>query len=241
MLLTNYGSFLILDRKEVARYLLVHYYYLRFSNHWPRLSIMTLAKNIQTLFDTYTEKCQTQLHKNFRDLYRILEFVCQSPIEQYFLLNFISTLDLDFVSVIDDPVSQIAISLGHEIGGKTYTLRLFPQYGIKAEYLNITYHVDFLLMLQAVYYDPTAFLKINANFFCVAIEIDGHNFHERTKEQAARDKWRDREIQKAGYKLFRYTASEVYERSPQIVWELVDFLKTQRLDLAPKGHLLGAA
>jgi len=42
------------------------------------------------------------------------------------------------------------------------------------------------------------------------IECDGHDFHERTKEQAARDRARDRAAQSAGYMMLRYTGSEIY-------------------------------
>ena len=45
----------------------------------------------------------------------------------------------------------------------------------------------------------------------VAIECDGHAFHEKTKEQAARDKKRDREILAAGYPVMRFSGSEVYK------------------------------
>lgn len=44
----------------------------------------------------------------------------------------------------------------------------------------------------------------------VAIECDGHEFHEKTKEQAARDKKRDRDIVCAGYPMLRFTGSEIY-------------------------------
>jgi len=44
----------------------------------------------------------------------------------------------------------------------------------------------------------------------VIIECDGHDFHERTKEQARRDRSRDRAAQEAGYMMLRYTGSEIY-------------------------------
>lgn len=44
----------------------------------------------------------------------------------------------------------------------------------------------------------------------VVIECDGHNFHEKTKEQAARDKARDRSLLTAGYPVMRFTGSEIY-------------------------------
>lgn len=42
------------------------------------------------------------------------------------------------------------------------------------------------------------------------VECDGHNFHERTKEQAARDRSRDRAAILAGYDILRFTGSEIW-------------------------------
>jgi len=39
----------------------------------------------------------------------------------------------------------------------------------------------------------------------VVVECDGHNFHEKTKEQAQRDKERDRFLQDAGWKVYRFS------------------------------------
>jgi len=44
----------------------------------------------------------------------------------------------------------------------------------------------------------------------VAIECDGHAFHEKTKEQASRDKARDRSILAAGFPVMRFTGSEIF-------------------------------
>lgn len=43
------------------------------------------------------------------------------------------------------------------------------------------------------------------------VECDGHDFHERTKEQAAKDRSRDREAQESGYEIFRFTGSELWK------------------------------
>jgi len=43
------------------------------------------------------------------------------------------------------------------------------------------------------------------------IECDGHDFHERTKEQAQHDKERDRNLQSLGYKVYRFTGSEIFK------------------------------
>jgi very-short-patch-repair endonuclease len=42
------------------------------------------------------------------------------------------------------------------------------------------------------------------------VECDGHEFHERTKEQAARDRSRDRALTAFGYEVFRFTGSELW-------------------------------
>lgn len=43
----------------------------------------------------------------------------------------------------------------------------------------------------------------------VVVEVDGHDFHERTKKQASHDKARDRAMQRLGHLVFRFTGSDV--------------------------------
>jgi very-short-patch-repair endonuclease len=57
------------------------------------------------------------------------------------------------------------------------------------------------------------------------VECDGHDFHERTKEQAERDRAKDRAIQAAGIPILRFTGREIW-RDPDIVaLEIFNFLK----------------
>jgi very-short-patch-repair endonuclease len=42
------------------------------------------------------------------------------------------------------------------------------------------------------------------------VECDGHEFHERTKEQASRDKERDRALQSAGFLVFRFSGADIW-------------------------------
>jgi very-short-patch-repair endonuclease len=44
----------------------------------------------------------------------------------------------------------------------------------------------------------------------LVVECDGHDFHERTKEQAAKDRSRDRDLISLGYDVFRFTGSELW-------------------------------
>jgi very-short-patch-repair endonuclease len=84
-----------------------------------------------------------------------------------------------------------------------YELGTYPGcHGMMFTQVNVgKYRVDFLLLHRFGLDDAGA----------IAIEIDGHEFHEKTKEQAARDKKRDRELQKLGIKVFRFTGSEVWK------------------------------
>lgn len=50
------------------------------------------------------------------------------------------------------------------------------------------------------------------------IECDGHEFHEKTKKQAAHDKKRDRYMLIEGFKVLRYTGSEIVN-NPHIIAE----------------------
>lgn len=47
-------------------------------------------------------------------------------------------------------------------------------------------------------------------FTSIVIECDGHDFHERTKKQAAADKSRDRALSQTFARVLRFTGSEIY-------------------------------
>jgi hypothetical protein len=58
----------------------------------------------------------------------------------------------------------------------------------------------------------------------LAIECDGHEFHERTKAQARRDRARDRAVQHQGVTIFRFTGSEIYADPCGCVEDVFAFL-----------------
>lgn len=65
------------------------------------------------------------------------------------------------------------------------------------------YRVDFLI----TYREPE---QKKAYPVSVAVECDGHDFHEKTKEQAQRDKKRDRDLLALGLHTIRFTGSEIW-------------------------------
>lgn len=61
------------------------------------------------------------------------------------------------------------------------------------------------------------------------VELDGHNFHERTKAQAARDRSRDRRMIEVGWLPIRFTGSEIYRDATGCAWQLMEiFIERQR-------------
>ena len=75
-----------------------------------------------------------------------------------------------------------------------------------------SYYLDFELLVYGFWGD---IIKI-------AIEIDGHLWHEKTRDQAAKDKKREREISAYGYYVLRFTGSEVYNKPGECVKTVMD-------------------
>ena len=61
-----------------------------------------------------------------------------------------------------------------------------------------TYKADILLLLDHDNGDHS-----------LVVECDGHDFHDRTKQQASYDRSRDRELLRCGIRTIRFTGSEI--------------------------------
>jgi hypothetical protein len=59
----------------------------------------------------------------------------------------------------------------------------------------------------------------------LCIYTDGHTYHERTEEQAQRDKRIDRKLQELGYQVLRYTGKDVNENIGTIIKEIKKWIK----------------
>jgi very-short-patch-repair endonuclease len=118
---------------------------------------------------------------------------CESPIEELLFTALWSRGDwrrLLYASAFDD-VATAARYAGLEPGMPIMS----PQVRVG------DYRADFLVSVVPYEGDkPIHFV----------IECDGHDFHERTKEQAARDKLRDREMLAGGFNVIRFTGAEIW-------------------------------
>jgi very-short-patch-repair endonuclease len=133
--------------------------------------------------------------------HRELEPLCESPIEVLFGASFLVTTYLLGIRVF-------VATEGKPIPPGADVL-MFPQKSVGQ------YRADFLLSCPSSGKD-------------VVVECDGHDFHERTKEQAARDRSRDRAMQRDGFIVMRFTGSELYKSPIYRAFEVIDVLKVTR-------------
>jgi very-short-patch-repair endonuclease len=80
---------------------------------------------------------------------------------------------------------------------------------------KIKYRVDFLIIV---------WLPKNNETIQFVIECDGHDFHEKTKEQAIWDKQRDRALNHNGYRVIRFTGSEIFKYPDKCADEVFDII-----------------
>ena len=70
------------------------------------------------------------------------------------------------------------------------------------------------MLPQALWHLPDRKIYIDFAFFAntkrVSVELDGHEFHERTKEQATKDRSRDRQLTLTGWTVLRFTGQEIF-------------------------------
>lgn len=150
--------------------------------------------------------------------------LCESPVES----TMIVALALRGIEL----VGRIEIN-GLRIGGPSSypaTVLIIPQANIGAYRADVLVTVqggEFLLddARQCVKDHEGRQVIVDDRISVTAIvECDGHDYHERTKEQAARDKSRDRAVQALGHRLFRFAGSEVYANPIACARQVVDAL-----------------
>lgn len=122
-------------------------------------------------------------------LYHPLVNLCESPIEQIMLaeLAFCAFGYFGGPHEIHDPFMPFDIPDKRVV--------IIPQFEIG------NYRVDFAVLVR----------DFNGNILRIVVECDGHEFHEKTKQQAQKDKKRDRDLQATGWQVYHFTGSEIYK------------------------------
>jgi very-short-patch-repair endonuclease len=182
----------------------VRHYAMMFSRDKASARSSTMAKSD---VDVRLAHMLGRLEKRIQALLKL----CESPIEQLLLLTFIEQYCIDGNGYIGPKsISWTDRWQAGRLGtdGSVLFCELHPQYVIHDR--NISYRLDF-----AMFYDRVG----GPGQIKVAIECDGHNFHERTAEQAQRDRAKDRYLQQTGWIIARYTGSEIARNAPSILDE----------------------
>jgi very-short-patch-repair endonuclease len=167
---------------------------------------MNIMTNVLAIIKTHAKVVSDKVELEHLDSVesKILERGVSSPIEQVMYSALITERVLRDIGEAE-PI---------EINGEWHIhgLSITPQMQIGV------YRVDFLVEFSRYYGDGT---KI---FRRVIIECDSQEFHDRTQQDRAYEKKRDRFLQKKDYKVFRYTGSEILKSSLSVSSEILDYL-----------------
>jgi very-short-patch-repair endonuclease len=147
-------------------------------------------------------------YSSHTDLDHALENLCESPIERKLLIA---------LKLAEWPRGHWGFGEGVEIWDQSFSdkppedkiVLIIPQLKIGK------YRTDFMIFAK----------HHTGEAIPVVVECDGHDFHERTKEQAKRDRGKDRAIQVNGYPILRFTGSEIYADAPKCAAEVVRFIE----------------
>lgn len=121
---------------------------------------------------------------------------CESPIEEYLAMT-LRMLNIELIGLYN-PFVKITKFAKQEV--------------IVCN--ENTYRVDFLISVEYKNQGKTDYV----------IECDGHEFHQKTKEQVERDNKRTRNLQKAGYEIIRFSGTEIYYNAIKCAKEVLNII-----------------
>lgn len=138
--------------------------------------------------------------------YHVLMEKCESPIERIMASVLLFLNDgYGFLEYLED------VGEGEDVSFNAY---------FTSQHKILKYRADFLVRIY-----------MEGKFHDIIIECDGHEFHEKTKEQASRDKKRDRELSKLGLTILRFSGSDIYSKTEECAQEIEDFIYEKRAQL----------
>lgn len=111
---------------------------------------------------------------------------------------------------------------------KPNTINVFAQVPVD------NYRADFICVMKMQSRDLPPKLQY------LGIECDGHDFHEKTKEQAARDKSRDRSFLLRGIPCMRFAGSEIWKDAYACATQVDEFFRKSFADYVNIEYEAGA-
>lgn len=184
--------------------------------------------SIANMYNAVTYLNQQKKFQDFSDnLTKSLDFLkyCDSILEKIFFLALVGDLtESFFIDCIKINHRDNTLILKDEpsidfVNGEQVENPKKPTVEVNLQENIDNYRVDFLINFLTgaeqnivVKSGPYEYVKKVDNYIKkFIVEIDGHDFHEKTKQQAQKDKERDRLFTSRGYQIYRFTGSEIYK------------------------------
>lgn len=162
-------------------------------------NIMDFLKKCSEDIGNFQNDCANQSMWN-----KIQDYI-DSPIEQLMYCALYTIANLNCISMAEP----------FYIGEKTYLngLSIYPQSEIGK------YRVDFL-----VEFDQLTYIDEHPRKTSVIVECDSQQFHDRTEKERRYEKCRDRYLQARGYKVLRFTGSEIVKNPLPLAMEVISIV-----------------
>ena len=142
------------------------------------------------------EQINFNLNINYNSLKESL-IECESPIEQMLSME-LKNLHLENSVLFNSDLEIVGFESQKEI-----------------ECNKNKYRVDFLI--------PVIFYKNICK--CYIVECDGYEFHQKTKEQVQNDYIRQRNIEMSGYRIIKFTGTEIFNNAPSCALQVLEYIK----------------
>lgn len=100
------------------------------------------------------------------------------------------------------------------------------------------YRVDFHITAYAL----VGFEKRKELSKELIIECDGHDFHEKTKEQVSKNNNRDYELKKQGYEVLHFSGSEIFNKPMLCAGKVFNYIENcfdRMIEEGVKDHVRG--
>lgn len=175
---------------------------------------MALAENIERRMHAHEQLERELLELTFQNLRTLLK-LCESPIEQLLFIELAEMWDAYPVAHPSQRYLRGRISFPEV---DRFTVAVRQQHPISTR--DRDYRADFLITVEDYSFDTHEFNRLAI----LVVEVDGHDHHERTKEQAAYDRKRDRAMLREGIPVMRFTGSEVFRDAHEVALDINDYL-----------------
>lgn len=120
---------------------------------------------------------------------------------------------LNYISNVKSPIERL---FWMEWRYKTTFYSDYENFYIESQYGVNNYTVDFM-----IYFRKDGYKYKEKSLI---VELDSYLWHGADPEQFTKEKKRERELQKEGYNLMRFSGREIYRNVEKCVDEVLDFL-----------------